>query len=570
MDSECIEIDPQNNDSTQPDEVESVEREVGAKRKRKERSIVWNFFDKDEKGKVKGSNKVPCKCKKCNTIFMYDSIQGTGNLKRHMEKCFGKNYHDVGQMLFNSDMALRASRFDQNIFRDLVVAATVRHELPLSFVDYKGIRDVFTYLQPEANVITRNTLKADVFKLYKIEKENIRSMLMESPGKLCLTSDLWSSITTDGYLAITVHFIDKQWVLQKRVLSFSFMPPPHSGVALNAKVFSILEEWGIENKVFCITLDNASSNDRFVELLREQLDTKSPLVSKGSFFHMRCCAHILNLIVQEGLKEIDQAVCKVRESVKYVKGSHSQVRKQKFLDCAKLLSLSTKKGLRQDCPTRWNSTFLMLDSAIYYRKAFAHLKISDSNYKTCPSDSEWDIIEKICVFLGVFYDVTTVFSGSKYPTANLYYPHVFMAYFTLHESMSSRDEYMKDMGTSMMEKFQKYWSDFNLTLAIAVVFDPRYKLHFVEWSYKKIYGDDNPQYDIVDELLKTTFDEYARHVSFTTTNHATTSSVRRVGEETSDDTRRLSSVRAKLLVSYFYFLCFVLKLKLILICIFET
>ncbi|PWA43547.1 HAT, C-terminal dimerization domain-containing protein [Artemisia annua] len=59
MDSECIEIEPKNNESTQPDEVESVEKEVGAKRKRKDRSIVWNFFDKDEKGAVKGSNKVP-------------------------------------------------------------------------------------------------------------------------------------------------------------------------------------------------------------------------------------------------------------------------------------------------------------------------------------------------------------------------------------------------------------------------------------------------------------------------------------------------------------------------------
>ena len=74
-------------------------------------------------------------------------------------------------MLFNSDMALRSSRFDQNTFRDLLVAATVRHELPLSFVDYKGVRDVFTYLQPEANVIARNTVKSDLLKLYKKEKE---------------------------------------------------------------------------------------------------------------------------------------------------------------------------------------------------------------------------------------------------------------------------------------------------------------------------------------------------------------------------------------------------------------
>ena len=33
---------------------------------------------------------------------------------------------------------------------------------------------------------------------------------------------------------------------------------------------------------------------------------------------MRCCAHILNLVVQDGLKHIDDSVCKIRDSVKYV------------------------------------------------------------------------------------------------------------------------------------------------------------------------------------------------------------------------------------------------------------
>nr|XP_043625688.1 zinc finger BED domain-containing protein RICESLEEPER 2-like [Erigeron canadensis] len=547
MDSE---IDSQNNEDIQVEEVESVDKEVGkGKRKRKERSVVWTYFEKDQNSIVLGSTKLKCTCKKCNTVFVYDSIQGTGNLLRHKDRCYGKNYRDVGQMLFNSDMALRSRKFNQKTLRELLVACTVRHKLPLSFVEYKGVRDVIEYLEPEADSMTRNTLEADLIEMYKLEKEKMKSMLMESPGMLCLTSNLWSSINTDGYLAITVHFINNEWVLQKRVLAFSHMPPPHSGVALNAKVFLILEEWGLGKKIFCITLDNASSNDRFVQLLRDQLDTKSPLVSKGRFFHMRCCAHIVNLIVQDGLKKIDQAVEKVRESIKYVKGSKSQVRKQKFLDCVKLLSLSSTRGLRQDCPTRWNSTFLMLDSAFYYRKAFTHLEISDSNYTSCPGAYEWDTIEKISVFLAVFYDVTNVFSGTKYPTANLYYPHIFMVYFTLHDSMSSKDEYMRRMGASMMEKFKKYWSDFSLTLAIAVVFDPRYKLHFIEWGYTKIYGELNCQYSEVDLLLSSTFAEYVLYfgnASSTTSYHASTSSSK-ADEATNRDTRRLYGVRAKLL-----------------------
>ena len=71
-------------------------------------------------------------------------------------------------------------------------------------------------------------------------------------------------------------------------------------------------------------MDNASANDVMVDMLKNQLNLIDALVGDGGFFHIRCCAHILNLIVQEGLKEIDLAVKKVRESVKYVKGSQAR------------------------------------------------------------------------------------------------------------------------------------------------------------------------------------------------------------------------------------------------------
>ena len=41
----------------------------------------------------------------------------------------------------------------------------------------------------------------------------------------------------------------------------------------------------------------------------------------NEYMHMRCYAHILNLIVREGLKEIDASVAKVREAMRYVKSS---------------------------------------------------------------------------------------------------------------------------------------------------------------------------------------------------------------------------------------------------------
>ena len=73
--------------------------------------------------------------------------------------------------------------------------------------------------------------------------------------------------------------------------------------------------------MFSITLDNDSTNDTFVDFLKLQLNVRKSLLKDGKFFHLRCCAHILNLIVQDGLKEVGDYVKLVNESIKYVKGS---------------------------------------------------------------------------------------------------------------------------------------------------------------------------------------------------------------------------------------------------------
>jgi hypothetical protein len=184
-------------------------------------------------------------------------------------------------------------------------------------------------LHPDAPLIYRNILKVHLKNLHMREKKKVKFMLNGCPGRICLTSDLWTSLTTDEYMCLTSHFIDKNWILTKIVLNFLFMPPPHDDISLCEKTYNMLEEWGIETKGFTITLDNASSNDVCVGLLRNQLNMKKALLCEGEFFHIRYCAYILNLIVQDGLKNIDSAFQKIRDSVKYVRGS--QMRKQNFL-----------------------------------------------------------------------------------------------------------------------------------------------------------------------------------------------------------------------------------------------
>lgn len=268
-------------------------------------------------------------------------------------------------------------------------------------------------------------------------------------------------------------------------------------------MFSLLKDWGIQKKVFSITLDNASSNDAMVDFLKTEVD----LVCEGSYFHVRCCAHIMNLIVQDGMKDVDDAIVKVRESVKYYKGSQS--RRQKFLSSVAHVELQSSRGLRQDVPTQWNSTYIMLDSVLYYKKDFIHLQKTDANYLHCPTSEEWGRIERIFKFLKVFYEVTCAFSGSKYTTTNLYFANVLTVRVLLDKEKDSHDRFMQKMASRMYVKLEKYWADFNTVMAFAAILDPRYKFQIVEWGYEKVYGDEYKcELAIIKERLFSLFNEY--------------------------------------------------------------
>ena len=71
----------------------------------------------------------------------------------------------------------------------------------------------------QIELVYENTAKADALKLYKKEISRIKCMLEAAPRRISFTSDAWTSLTSDGYVCLTAHFIDKNWKLQKRVLN---------------------------------------------------------------------------------------------------------------------------------------------------------------------------------------------------------------------------------------------------------------------------------------------------------------------------------------------------------------
>ncbi|KAD4385738.1 hypothetical protein E3N88_25907 [Mikania micrantha] len=290
------------------------EDEVSSFSSSRQHSKVWDYFDKLPVG-PDGVRKASCNA--CGKVYSANPKAGTSNMKRHIPKCF-----DIDE----PGPPKKRAPLNQAMYREKLAMSIIKHNYPFSYVEHEGTRELHKFLHNDVNFITRNTAKSDVLQLYDREKTILKDALQKVTSKIWLTTDLWSSITTDGFMALTAHYVDNDWVLRKKMLNFRVIPPPHSGSILAEHLINFLADWGIEKKVFTITLDNAKYNDVLVECLKSHLLLNDGLVCDGDFTHVRCSAHVLNLIVQAGLKIIEGAIEKVRESVKYVRGSAARKR----------------------------------------------------------------------------------------------------------------------------------------------------------------------------------------------------------------------------------------------------
>ena len=102
--------------------------------------------------------------------------------------------------------------------------------------------------------------------------------------------------------------------------------------------------------IFSVTVDNASSNDISIAYFKKKLLTWSVSSVRSKYVHMRCFAHILNLVINEGLKDGNLVIKRVREAVRYVRNSPARLRK--FRDYSDLVGIKCKSSLSLDVPTR--------------------------------------------------------------------------------------------------------------------------------------------------------------------------------------------------------------------------
>ncbi|KAH9623606.1 hypothetical protein KSS87_005765 [Heliosperma pusillum] len=390
--------------SNRNEEVEQGEEEeeaVGNKPSGKV-SYVWKYYEK-----VPVPNKprhFRCVCTVCRDIkkimksYAWSIGTGFGSMSRHLRNDHGITASGVGSQTqtqlsgFMSEQAGGGKPFfySQKNMIDHMATFVNLEELPFTYGESVNLENFNRLaLQPSYSHVNRHTLKDRTMAQYKEQKKELIAYFANFDGRVALTSDTWTSKQNNPFMCVTVHWIDNDFFLQKRIIAFDIMEEKHTGYNIYLRLKKTLDKFNLTKKLFSISFDNASANTKCIDYVLQMDD----ILLNGDLVHVRCCAHIINLSAQEGLAFLAPLLEPIKTCINWTRNARSMKTQWK--------TLCDKHGLRNkqwgtDCATRWNSTYKLIKQALRYKNVLTEFYNSHQRDEDAMIDnSMWTIAANI-------------------------------------------------------------------------------------------------------------------------------------------------------------------------------
>ncbi|XP_041835331.1 zinc finger BED domain-containing protein 4-like [Melanotaenia boesemani] len=275
---------------------------------------------------------------------------------------------------------------------EAVINMIIKDCQPLTLVENEGFRELMQLVAPSYVLPSRKTVKDFVDQKYEEEKEKTKKDL-QSAVAVTLTADMWPSINMEPYLAVTCHYVDKDsHEFRTSVLGVQHFPQKHTAENMAMVKRTFMEEWGIASKVRCLVTDAAPN-----------------MISCARILQIRqtiCIAHTINLTVKKSCDQITTLTeirNKTRQIVTYFRTSTTA--KEKLTQMQRQLGTPIHK-LINEVPTRWNSTYHMLERMTEQKEAVWVSQATLKNDITPLTPEEFEVIEEMLRVLSPFDQAT--------------------------------------------------------------------------------------------------------------------------------------------------------------------
>lgn len=226
----------------------------------------------------------------------------------------------------------------------------------------------------------------------------------------------------------------------------------------------IVRKWNLENLVTMVVSDNASNIIAAIKLC--------------NWRSLGCFAHSINLVVESGLKyeDVKSIIAKVKAIVQYFKQSSQAL--------IRLNDNQVKGGhpilkLKQDCPTRWNSTYDMINRILKIKEPVLSTLAVINNDLNNITNNEWNILDHLCKLLKIFYDITNEISCEKFVSISkvLIFSKAMSDYVLVYCNDQSMPYEINSVANILHTKLKQRFNQFddNDVVIQSTLLDPRFK-----------------------------------------------------------------------------------------------
>ena len=478
------------------DSTEATSEETAIVPKKKVVSPVWDHFGQrvDSEGKVLDSDTAVCRRCHCNVRA---SGGNTSNLLSHLRVHHPTQYTQVLQAqkakVKESEKGSRASsssqgqasipelfnkaqKYDRTSRRwreitDSITYCISKDMLPIYTTEKDGFRRLIETLDPRYDIPSAKYMSSTAIPaLYEKIREQVASDITNAKY-FAATTDMWSSSTMEPYLSYSIHFIDKDWVLQTKCLQTLFVPRDHTAENLSDVMSETLTQWKLEaSRQICITTDNGSN-------------ITCATTTTLSWMRLPCFGHCLHLAVVNSTKDdprVQRTIGLCRKLVSTF--SHSWKKKRDLTKAQSDLGLP-QHSLVADCVTRWGSQLHMIGRILEQEACIRRLLATDRKHShLIPTWQDLDVLESMRGALGPLEDFTDMLSGEKKVTVSAIKPVLHILKTKVLKVSDSDTNLTKSIKRKVWDYLQNKYdeADIDGLLNVCTYLDPRFKSMYID------------------------------------------------------------------------------------------
>ncbi|XP_029902190.1 zinc finger BED domain-containing protein 4 [Myripristis murdjan] len=481
---------------TATDTVSTKETESPASEKKpqtlsvfsKKTSKLWNHFS------ISPADPTKVVCLHCSRTISRGKKTtnlGTSCLFRHMQRFHGHvlesnntisgdvpsaEIHVKQELMDTSVYEENGERFDEHhpVAKKItkLIAEMLALDLqPSAMVENAGLNRLLEYLQPQYSLPSSSYFTSTAIPdMYERVKEVMLTHLKEAEsGVVHFTTSIWVSSQTREYLTLTAHWATYESSVRPQgqdfhcsaLLSVSQIDCDHDMLNIQKQLEYLWDSWitssGLK-KGFIVT-DNSA--------IRHALEDRDHVT-------VQCFGHTIDLIVSEAIKSQRMVQNLLSIARKICERVHRSAKaKEKLAELQRVHQLPENQ-LVQDIPSKWMTSFFMLERLVEQKKAIDEMSI-ECNFREMISCDQWEVMMSVCNALKPF-EVACREMSNRTATLGQVIPliHILNRKIDLlFDETVGIDNMLKSLKEAMVSRMSSTLHDPRYTWA--TMLDPRYK-----------------------------------------------------------------------------------------------